>query len=416
MNNFRETFGVSYIAEGSGFDVPEYVANRAFLDKIPPSFTSAYYTLKNSDIPLIAKKIKSAPFVVEEQERRISEAVYTEVQVFDAVTNKYLALLCYDMDGLDNMDEFQILCIYYDDSRDTIPITDILTEFANVESSTKVEIKRFVIAQNGVMATAKKMYHTLEDMKKYKKEFYPYIDVDKMFKTFLQSDESILIVTSKPGLGKSKLVNVFLRFLLENDTLVSKKEAENISVYYVKNEAVLAVDEFWNTMMDSLPDVVVLDDIEFFLTHRSANVASELDNQKNKFISNLLSTTDGVFDKTKKTKFIITTNLSVDELDTALLRKGRMFDILKLRTLTFDEAKHVWDAYALEQSFEQYFTAKNDMSEKYISAAEIGSIVSRLKRVKTKEQEKDTSYLLEPGISILHRDQISTGKNKKSTF
>ena len=76
------------------------------------------------------------------------------------------------------------------------------------------------------------------------------------------------------------------------------------------------------------------------LTRRDAETYSFDERNRNRFLSNLLSFTDGI--QKNYTKFIFTTNQSFDDIDSAVLRKGRLFDVLELRELTNEEALEVW--------------------------------------------------------------------------
>ena len=95
------------------------------------------------------------------------------------------------------------------------------------------------------------------------------------------------------------------------------------------------------------------------------------DAKKNAFLNQLLSFTDGV--QKNKTKFIITTNQHFDDVDTALLRKGRLFDILEFRKLTNSEALKIWLEQELkEEEFNKLFT--DDVLQ-----SDLGSEISKRK-------------------------------------
>lgn len=170
---------------------------------------------------------------------------------------------------------------------------------------------------------------------------------------------------------------------------------DEIAVVYVKNENVLSTDEFWNQLKSSEYQLVILDDLDYALLPRTQAVSSGEDVSKNAFISQLLSFTDGIFENGNNTKFIITTNRDVSEIDTAVLRKGRTFDILNLRYLTPAESLVIWtDEYNLEK--EEFMKIFGDRTE--IPASDLGAyakdlISARAMGVQTKP------YILEDGIS-----------------
>lgn len=172
--------------------------------------------------------------------------------------------------------------------------------------------------------------------------YVPYINTEVMFEQFFKSSENILLLTGKSGVGKSKLSSLAIDYLSKHTKKV------NANIASASDVNVLSSDGFWSYLITDQIDLVILDDLDFMLTPRSEEQGVN-DVTKNRFVSNFLSFTDGF--KKNNVKFIITTNQSVDTIDTSLLRKGRMFDILELRELTNNEAKVVWNAYVKDVPF-----------------------------------------------------------------
>ena len=229
--------------------------------------------------------------------------------------------------------------------------------------------------------------------------YYPYINTDIMYKQYFSLEENILILAGKPGIGKSKMVSSILRYATENDNLLPYDKCKDdgdvdvqfINIAYVKSNAVLSDDSFWRDLETREFDFVVLDDLDYFLTSRDAEVTSQEEANKNKFLNQFLSFTDGI--EKHRTKFIITTNQPYDDLDTALLRKGRLFDILELRDLSYAEAAVIWKEAELEFSdFEDLYQGSGR-----ILPADLGSEISR--RTNDKISDACEGYLLEDNIS-----------------
>lgn len=161
-----------------------------------------------------------------------------------------------------------------------------------------------------------------------------------------------------------------------------------------KNNDVLADDGFWKFLEKNKPDFCIVDDLDYMLTRRDAETYSFDERNRNRFLSNLLSFTDGI--QKNYTKFIFTTNQSFDDIDSAVLRKGRLFDVLELRELTNEEALEVWKENDLdEKEFHKLF------KEKTVLPANLGSEIAKIlnKRIK----ESNLTYLKEPGISKLNQ-------------
>lgn len=209
----------------------------------------------------------------------------------------------------------------------------------------------------------------------YLKEFmYPKIDINDMMKQYSDSDESIVILSGKPGTGKTCFIKMML-------AAHAKNLGQDIFVTYVKDSNVLKKDEFWAAMTYSQPHILVLDDLDNELLPRGP--------EGNPIVSNMLSFSDGVFDV--RTKIIITTNLTDSRIDKALVRPGRSFDTLCLPQLDRDEAENIW-VKELEAPIEEFERRFGDM--KVIMQASIMSEHSRYLK------SDSPTYLKDPSISI----------------
>jgi DNA replication protein DnaC len=243
----------------------------------------------------------------------------------------------------------------------------------------------------------------LKDFKNDSADFYPYIDVELMFKQFVASKEKILILVGDPGLGKTKMANLYMKFMLENPAYIiehNNNDAEKfeyegaieMSVAYIKNQDLLATDQLWSAISQNPYPLVFIDDIGPFLA-RTSSVESSEDKNRNSFMSNFLSFTDGV--ESNHTKFIITTNEDLEDLDNALMRDGRMFDVLCLRELKYEEAKKIWLNRELNLTdFEKLFEKDKD-----VSPSALGSNIDKYKN--TDVSITTVSYLKEDDISIV---------------
>jgi hypothetical protein len=241
-----------------------------------------------------------------------------------------------------------------------------------------------------------------EELNYISEKYYPYIDTQIMFDQFFTGAENILLLVGEPGLGKSKMSTLALKHAYENpdklpyDKLEINPALENqfVSIVYVKSTDVLVNDKFWRDMAKIQADICIIDDLDYMLTKRDSEVQSIDDARKNDFLNQFLSFTDGV-EKTK-TKFIITTNQKYNEIDAALLRKGRLFDILELRSLDPAEALAIWVDNGLKESeFYQVFHTHD------ILPADLGSEIN--KRLNTRIETATVSYLKEDGISKVEK-------------
>lgn len=264
----------------------------------------------------------------------------------------------------------------------------------------------------------------LDTFKTISEKYYPFIDMDIFIHEFLTRQESILVLTGESGTGKTKFSSLILRKAIENYDLIEKlaknkgeveyededydddeedgQSSNEIRVAYLKNEDILAADQFWSTIKNKKFDFIILDDLDYMLIPRTREVGSQIDVNRSKFISQLLSFTDGVVPNT--TKFIITSNRSDKDIDSALMRPGRMFGILSFRPLTYNEALIIWNDSGLASKisiFESHFSKEIES----VSHAELGSLIYQSKL--TSERR---SY-----IKNNESDIILTEKSKKDS-
>jgi len=172
-------------------------------------------------------------------------------------------------------------------------------------------------------------------------ELYPDYDVGELTKQFLASDDNILLLYGPPGVGKTQ----FVRYIM--------KHCQFDEIVYVKDTEVLNSGDFWANQSGRDTGLMVFDDMDDALKPRQISKRRRsgeskrdfeqrkyAESQNDSFMRNVLSFTDGVFEK--KTKIIITTNQPLEEVDSAVIRPGRCFDFLTLHPLTYDEAAAIW--------------------------------------------------------------------------
>jgi len=273
------------------------------------------------------------------------------------------------------------------------------------ESDVAIKITEFSFSGNQIIEdqlTLKK-----ETFKELSQDYYPYIKMNTLVKEFITRQENILVLTGPTGVGKTKFSSLILKHaikyydLLENvNKTISKEDYDDyfedfkeIKVAYIKNEDILSSDSFWSIIKSRQFDFIILDDLDYMLLPRTREVNSEVDIKRSKFISQLLSYTDGIIQNT--TKFIITSNKSSKDIDSALLRPGRMFSVLEFRNLKYKEALNLVKKQLKNNKKKIKIFKKTFKDKKLINPSEIGSFIYQFK---FKERKED--FLLEEEISL----------------
>jgi len=151
-------------------------------------------------------------------------------------------------------------------------------------------------------------------------EMYPFLkgeSLESYYDRYMASSANILLLIGPPGTGKT----TFIRGLLAHT---------NSSAIVSYDAAILDKDGFFARFIESDDNVMVLEDSDAFLKPRSDG---------NTMMHRFLNVGDGLV-TTKGKKMIFSTNLpSVRDIDSALTRPGRCFDIVEFNQLSYGEAK-----------------------------------------------------------------------------
>tara|TARA_R110002153_G_scaffold36023_6_gene106845 strand:+ start:5929 stop:7131 length:1203 start_codon:yes stop_codon:yes gene_type:complete len=190
----------------------------------------------------------------------------------------------------------------------------ILSKFAPVDECASIELSWFSKTSQGVVGT--ELTELLND--KFYPEAYENENISDDIKAFLNSDESILVLTGKAGTGKSRLT----RRILHEGTKMKLFS----HMAYTMDHNVLNDESFFIKFIESRMEVMVLEDLDELLIARIDG---------NNAMTKLLNLSDGILSPFRKKKIIITTNIQkMDKIDSALLRVGRCFGVWKFKDLT----------------------------------------------------------------------------------
>ncbi len=150
----------------------------------------------------------------------------------------------------------------------------------------------------------------------FKNGVYQYID------EYLQSDNSIIILQGPPGTGKTR----FIRAALARCGEGMEKPTEAL---YTSDFSVMEDDELFVDFITGRENFLIVEDCDLLLKARDSG---------NHVMHRFLNVADGILRGLGK-KIILSTNLpNISDIDEALLRPGRCFDLARFRKLTNLEA------------------------------------------------------------------------------
>ena len=150
-------------------------------------------------------------------------------------------------------------------------------------------------------------------------EMYPFLKGEPLndyYDRYMESSANILFLIGPPGTGKT----TFIRGLLAH---------RNCSAMVTYDAGILEKDGFFARFIEDDAEVMVLEDSDAFLKSRSDG---------NTMMHRFLNVGDGLV-TTKGKKMIFSTNLpSIRDIDSALIRPGRCFDIVTFDALNVEQA------------------------------------------------------------------------------
>ena len=160
-------------------------------------------------------------------------------------------------------------------------------------------------------------------------EMYPFLDgevLNDYYRRFMESRAGILILIGPPGTGKTSFIRGFLA-------------ATESSALVTYDEKILSNDGLFAEFIQSSENTLVLEDADLFLSSRKDG---------NEMMHKFLNVGDGLV-TTKGKKMIFSTNLpNINDIDEALLRPGRCFDILHFGDLNKDETRKLVNKLGIE--------------------------------------------------------------------
>ena len=152
-------------------------------------------------------------------------------------------------------------------------------------------------------------------------EYYPTVHggIENFFAEYYKSPSPILLLMGPPGTGKTSFIKQFIREYRLNTVVTYDEKVMGSDFFYIQY------------LLSPRQQLLVIEDADVLLAPRQ--------DEQNPVMSKLLNVSNGLVTLESK-KIIFSTNLqSHRNIDEALMRPGRCFDVLDFRALSYDETK-----------------------------------------------------------------------------
>jgi len=179
-------------------------------------------------------------------------------------------------------------------------------------------------------------------------EMYPFLKGETLreyYDRYNKSKASILILQGPPGTGKTTFIRGLLSHL-------------NKSAIITYDDNIIKSDNIFTEFITGDIDYIIFEDADAFLSSR---------NTGNTTMHRFLNIGDGLVSRPNK-KLIFTTNLeSISDIDSALTREGRCFDILEFDSLSVEQANKFVESQNIDVDLkgEKFTIAEIYNSKKY---------------------------------------------------
>lgn len=165
---------------------------------------------------------------------------------------------------------------------------------------------------------------------------FPYDKIQNIIKK--EGESGLILLSSVPGAGKT----YFIRHLVETNPETQFLYLDSSIFNYINDSS------FINFLLRNKDSVVILEDCESILKSRESDY--------NNLLSTLLNISDGLLGDSLNLKFICTFNTNLNNIDKALLRKGRLKLKYELKELTKEKVEKIFEKLGIDKSLAKPMT------------------------------------------------------------
>lgn len=221
--------------------------------------------------------------------------------------------------------------------------------FKSIKRDETIDFGIAAVDVSGVLYTNYYDFNPIEvDINKNYNDDLPYDRIKEIIET--EKEAALMLFYGEPGTGKSSLIKKFLSEFPEKDfvfmdgTLLANVQQDRLMSYFLENQ----------------DTVFIFEDCEKILLNRDKNY--------NPTMSILLNLTDGIISDVLNIKIICTFNTSLNNIDKALLRKGRLTLKYEFKKLNKEKVRDILNDETINEDMSladiYHYKEENDYSKK----------------------------------------------------
>ena len=260
----------------------------------------------------------------------------------------FLCILTINESGDKSLSSYQTFYMNRNDNFEDI-INEIKPYFESTNKHIDIDFGIAAVDVTGSLYTTYYDYKKVEvDVKKNYNDDIPY---ERMKEILTEEENSaLLLFYGDPGTGKSTMIKHFIGeipqkdFVFVDGSLLANVQQDKLMSYFLENQ----------------DTVFIFEDCEKILLSREHNY--------NPTMSILLNLTDGIISDVLNIKIICTFNTSLNNIDKALLRKGRLTMKYEFKKLDKEKVKKLLNDDTINQDMSladiYHYKEENDYSKK----------------------------------------------------
>lgn len=222
----------------------------------------------------------------------------------------------------------------YDDANSLVKI---FSSYKLPQKQEAYEINIITLSRDGLELKQVEVKPTFLDIDKYYNDDFKEVDETIKARLNRENDKGIILLHGLPGTGKTTYLRHLIGGLKKKVLFVSPSVAGN-----------LMNPEFIDLLIENPNSVLIIEDAENIMLDRKYNSDSS--------VSNLLNLSDGLMSDCLSVQIICTFNSSVNLIDSALMRKGRLIAKYEFGKLGVEKANRLSQHLGFDANIDQPMT------------------------------------------------------------